>query len=84
MKVNKNIPNIICWIRIGLIPFVLLFLLDNPLIASVSLSCRILISGMIFIVAMLSDIADGQIARRYNLVSQFGKFLDPIADKMLV
>lgn len=84
MKVNKNIPNIICWIRIGLIPFVLLFLLDNPLVASVSLSCRILISGMIFIVAMLSDIADGQIARRYNLVSQFGKFLDPIADKMLV
>ncbi|PWM43859.1 MAG: CDP-diacylglycerol--glycerol-3-phosphate 3-phosphatidyltransferase [Clostridiales bacterium] len=84
MKINKNIPNIICWIRICLIPFVLLFLLDSPMVESISVSSRILISGIIFIVAMLSDIADGKIARKYNLVSDFGKFLDPIADKMLV
>ena len=84
MKINKNIPNIICWIRICLVPFILLFLLDNVLVNQLSVSVRILISGIIFIIAMLSDMLDGKIARKYNLVSDLGKFLDPIADKLLV
>lgn len=84
MKVNKNLPNYLCIIRIALIPFILFFLLDNCLVNGIPVYIRMLISGALFGIAMLTDMADGKIARRYNLVSDFGKFLDPIADKLLV
>ena len=84
MTVNKNLPNYLCIIRIVLIPFVLLFLLDNPVVNGIPVYIRMLISGAIFGVAMLTDLADGKIARKFDLVSDFGKFLDPIADKLLV
>lgn len=84
MKVNKNLPNYLCIIRIVLIPFILFFLLDNCLVNGIPVYIRMLISGALFGIAMLTDMADGKIARRYNLVSDFGKFLDPIADKLLV
>lgn len=74
----------ICWFRIILVPFVLLFLLDSPISATMSLKTRIIVSGIIFAVAIISDAVDGRIARKYNVVSTFGKFLDPIADKLLV
>ncbi len=80
----KNVPNYICWFRIAMIPFVLLFLLPNGITAGLSDDIRILISGILFGVAMLSDILDGKIARKYNLISDFGKVLDQIADKVLV
>jgi len=84
MKINKNVPNILCIIRMALIPFVLLFLLDNGLSLLMPMWVRILVSGLIFGIAMLTDMFDGKIARKYNYITDFGKFIDPIADKMLV
>ena len=53
----------ICWFRIILIPFVLLFMLTNPVTADMSMQTRFLIGGIIFGVAMISDAVDGKIAR---------------------
>ena len=68
-----TIPNIISMLRIALIPFILwLYCGPKDYTAAIIL---IIISG-------LSDIVDGKIARKFNMVSNFGKFLDPVADKM--
>jgi cardiolipin synthase len=48
-----------------------------------NLENRILISGMIFLLAGISDVTDGYIARKYNLITKFGTVLDPFADKMM-
>lgn len=77
----KKIPNILCISRIVLIPIILILLI-YPIIPSEQ--SRFLISGLIYAVAMLTDLFDGKIARKYDAVTDFGKFLDPIADKMLV
>ncbi len=68
-----TIPNIISMFRIALIPFILWVYcgVQNYTVAMVLIT----ISG-------LSDIVDGKIARKFNMVSNFGKFLDPVADKM--
>ena len=80
----KKIPNILCWMRIILVPVILLFLLENPVSACLSVRIRFFVSGIIFGVAIVSDLIDGKIARKYDAVTNFGKFLDPIADKFLV
>lgn len=80
----KKIPNILCLIRICLIPFILLFLLENPLVSKIPATVRILTAGLLYAAAMLTDLFDGKIARKYDAVTDFGKFIDPIADKMLV
>ena len=64
--------------RVILIPFFVVFLLVD--ITSVDKW----IALAIFIVASLTDLLDGKIARKYNLVTNFGKFMDPLADKLLV
>ena len=74
---SKHIPNIITSIRIALLPFVYLFYLTD----FVPYSQYIAIA--IFIIAAATDFLDGMIARKFNLVSNVGKMLDPIADKML-
>ncbi len=74
---SKHIPNIITIIRIALLPFVFLFYLTD----FVPYSQYIAIA--IFLIAAGTDFLDGMIARKYNLVSNVGKLLDPIADKML-
>lgn len=78
MAMNKNVPNILSFIRILLVPFFVFFYLAD------FIACGKLIALIIFIVASLTDMIDGKIARKYNLVSDLGKFLDPIADKVLV
>ncbi|MBQ8749521.1 MAG: CDP-diacylglycerol--glycerol-3-phosphate 3-phosphatidyltransferase [Clostridia bacterium] len=74
----KNVPNILSAIRILLVPFFVFFYLAE------FIPCGKLIALIIFIVASLTDMLDGKIARKYNLVSDLGKLLDPIADKVLV
>lgn len=74
-----NLPNKITTLRIILIPFIIFFYLSTSFIA-----CGKLIAAAVFAVACLTDFLDGYIARKYNLVTNLGKFLDSIADKMLV
>ena len=64
--------------RVVLIPFFVVFMLVN--ITTVDKW----IALAIFIIASLTDLLDGKIARKYNLVTNFGKFMDPLADKLLV
>lgn len=72
-----NVPNKITLIRVILMPiFIFLYLADF-------IPFNKIIALFIFIVACFSDLLDGYIARKYNLVTDFGKFLDPIADKLL-
>ena len=74
-----NLPNKITLVRIFMIPvFVAVFFLDGIL------PYNYVISAAIFALAACTDFIDGYIARKYNLVTNLGKFLDPIADKVLV
>ncbi len=74
-----NLPNKITLTRIFMIPvFVLVFFLDGVL------PYNYVIAAVIFALAACTDFIDGYIARKYKLVSNLGKFLDPIADKVLV
>ncbi|MCR4568176.1 MAG: CDP-diacylglycerol--glycerol-3-phosphate 3-phosphatidyltransferase [Pseudobutyrivibrio sp.] len=74
-----NLPNKLTLFRVLLIPIFVFFLLINP----ESQALRI-IADLIFVAASLTDLFDGKIARKYNLVTNFGKFMDPLADKLLV
>ena len=72
-----NLPNKLTMLRILLIPvFMVVLYWDFPGATWVAVA--------IFIVASFTDLLDGKIARKYNLVTDFGKFADPLADKMLV
>ncbi len=72
-----NLPNKLTILRIVMIiPFLLVLYLNIPFASYIALA--------IFILASLTDLLDGKIARKYNLITDFGKFADPLADKMLV
>ena len=73
-----NLPNKITIFRMCMIPVFLVFYLIDTIPANN------VIAVTIFIIACLSDAVDGHIARKYNLVTNFGKFMDPLADKLLV
>lgn len=72
-----NLPNKLTLFRIFLIPVLVVVMLLN-------VPNKFLISCIIFIVASITDAMDGHIARKHNLVTDFGKFMDPLADKLLV
>ena len=72
-----NLPNKLTIFRVILIPFFVVALLFNP-----EDQVLRLVADAIFIVASLTDLLDGKIARKYNLVTNFGKFMDPLADKL--
>lgn len=74
-----NLPNKLTLFRAVLIPFFVFFLL-----APYFEGYGNYIAVAIFIVASITDFLDGKIARKYNLVTNFGKFMDPLADKLLV
>ena len=75
-----NLPNKLTTLRVIMIPFFVFFLLwqngENHTFRMIALA--------LFIIASLTDLLDGKIARKYNLVTNFGKFMDPLADKLLV
>lgn len=68
----KHIPNILTVIRFLLIPFIILYIFTG----------NYLLAFIFFTISGITDIADGFIARKFNLVSNFGKLMDPLADKL--
>jgi CDP-diacylglycerol---glycerol-3-phosphate 3-phosphatidyltransferase len=75
-----NLPNKLTIIRVIMIPFFLLFFLGNFVDDNLSRYLAVII----FLVAAITDVLDGYIARSRNLITNFGKFMDPLADKLLV
>ena len=69
-----NLPNILTLVRIAMVPVVILFfILDEPFWAL-----------GIFLLAGFTDVLDGWIARKYNLITAFGQVMDPLADKLML
>jgi len=75
-----NLPNKITLVRVFLIPVFLFVYLAEPL----SPTPNLWLALVIFSVASITDAIDGHIARKYKLVTNFGKLIDPLADKLLV
>lgn len=73
-----NLPNKLTILRVFMIPFFLVALLVEGIPAGKWIALAI------FVLASFTDMLDGKIARKYNLVTNFGKFMDPLADKLLV
>ncbi|MBO4897982.1 MAG: CDP-diacylglycerol--glycerol-3-phosphate 3-phosphatidyltransferase [Clostridia bacterium] len=72
-----NLPNKLTILRVLLIPvFMILYSFQTPALN--------IAAAIVYILACLTDLADGKIARKYNLVTNFGKFADPLADKLLI
>lgn len=74
-----NLPNKLTLLRVLMIPFFVFFMLTTY---AGTASCWIALA--LFVIASLTDLLDGYLARKYNLVTTFGKFMDPLADKLLV
>ena len=73
-----NLPNKLTILRVAMIPFFVLFML-----LPIAGAADKWIALTLFIVASLTDMLDGHIARKYNLITNFGKFMDPLADRFL-
>lgn len=81
MKLNT--PNKLTILRILLVPVFMAVLLLESIMPENYIWTRF-IAGLIFLAASITDCIDGNLARKHNLITNFGKFLDPLADKMLV
>lgn len=84
-----NLPNRLTMLRVVLIPvFVVLLAVDfdwgNIAFLGADIPMHQFIAGVIFTIAAITDWLDGHLARKHNLVTNFGKFMDPLADKLLV
>lgn len=75
---NRNIPNILTTLRMLVIPVFLYYLYLSQVPG------RVLICLIIFILASFTDYLDGALARKHNIISNYGKIMDPLADKLLV
>ena len=78
-----NLPNKLTIARVILVPFFMIFIILPDISPLSQLTCD-LIAAVLFGIASLTDMLDGKIARKYNLITEFGKVMDPIADKLLV
>ncbi len=74
-----NLPNKLTLLRVALIPFFVVLLLLSARYAYLNHAAVV-----VFIIASLTDLFDGKLARKYDMVTNFGKFMDPLADKLLV
>jgi len=82
-KSAMNVPNILSLVRVALVPvfvFALLFMRDRDVWGV----WGFIVPAIVYIITGLTDMLDGKIARKYNLVTDFGKFIDPLADKFMV
>ena len=83
-----NLPNKLTILRVVMIPvFMVLYVIKSPVILSVfgiEITWTMLLADLVFILASVTDWADGYIARKEGIVTNFGKFMDPLADKLLV
>ena len=70
----KHLPNILTMMRILLIPFFIYYFINGSF----------MVAFIIFMVASITDFFDGYLARKYQVISNFGKIMDPLADKLLV
>ena len=81
----NNLPNRLTIFRMIMVPLVMVFMLVDMIEGGIfGITYQSMISALIFIVASLTDWFDGYIARRDNLVTNFGKVMDPLADKLIV
>ncbi len=79
-----NTPNKLTVARICAVPLVMAVLLLELLLPASFAPWTRAVAGLLFLAAAITDAIDGNMARKYNLITDFGKFLDPLADKMLV
>ena len=80
-----NLPNMLSLFRVILVPVILVFLtLRGQLGSIMGLNVGDFIAAVVFIIASITDAVDGYIARKRNIVTNLGKFIDPLADKILV
>ena len=72
-----NVPNRLTILRVALIPVFIIFMLWDSIYSDY-------LAAAVFITACVTDFFDGYLARKYNQITTFGKFMDPLADKVLV
>ena len=85
MKSPWNLPNLLSLSRVVLVPVIIVFLTLRTQFGFIEgVNIGDLIAGITFILASITDAADGYIARKKNIVTNLGKFIDPLADKILV
>jgi len=77
MKIDWNFPNILTAVRVAIVPFFIYCLFQDELYFQI-------VAFVMFVVASLTDLVDGYLARKWKQETEFGKFLDPLADKILV